>query len=63
MLTPQQADTAMMPSHISASSHLMCVVCTSEPRSAISKEGLCWVCRRLKNGAVLEIDDKLPKDE
>ena len=64
MLDQQQVKTGnAIPFMTSMSSRLMCVVCSSEPRSTISRDGLCWVCRRLRNGAVIEEQDKLPKEE
>ena len=41
---------------------VVCTVCSSEcaPNSA---EGLCWVCRRLRISAWLEIEQQMPVQE
>lgn len=39
-----------------------CTVC-GEPASLNSKEGLCWVCRRLKISAWADSDNQAPMQE
>jgi hypothetical protein len=56
----EQAKRAVEPDRLPRPSR--CVVCDSEC-SANTPDGLCWVCRRLKNSAWRDIDPQLSAQE